>query len=191
MKTKQQIAIRLNEDDIEFLNGLGGKTKAIKALIQEKRDEISGKTNKQKRSPFEQLYDNLYTPGVPYLNDLYLAILKTYLRHRMRSGTMDYWIPPLRVLTGSNDETISKNTRKLASGGFIVGEGQLLRPTIRKNHDIKTDELSTLLFGAIDWVFKQSDYVDVHDELVTVLKREMHGWQDVTDELLEEEEIKI
>ena len=26
----------------------------------------------------------------------------------------------------------------------------------------------------------------IYDELVTILKREMHGWQDVTDELLEE-----
>lgn len=188
MKTKQQIAVKLSENDIVFLNGLGGKTKAIEVLIQEKRDEISGKTKKHNRSPFEQLYDNLYTPGVPYLNDLYLAIFKTYLRRKMRAGTMDYWMPPLRFLTGSNDETISKNIRKLASGGFIVGDGQLIRPTIRKNQDIKTDELSILLREAIDWVFKQSDYVDVHDELVTTLKREMSGWQDITDELLEEEE---
>ena len=189
MKIKQQIAVKLSADDIEFLNGLGGKTKAIEVLIREKRDEISGKTNKQKRSPFEQLYDSLYTPGIPYLNDLYLAIFKTYLRRGMRGGTMDYWMPPLRFLTGSNDETISKNIRKLASGGFVVGEGQLIRPTIRKNQDIKTDELSALLREAIDWVFKQSDYVDIHDELVTELKREMHGWRDITDELLEEVKI--
>lgn len=186
MKTKQRVEIRLSEDDTEFLNGLGGKTKAVEALIQEKRDEISGKTKKQKRSPFEQLYDTLYTPGVPYLNDLYMAIFTTYLRRGMRGGTMDYWLPPLRILTGSNDETLSKNTKKLASGGFVVGEGQLIRPTIRKNHDIKTEELSALLREAIDWVFKQSDYVDLHDELITALKREMHGWQD-TAELLEEE----
>lgn len=186
MNTKQQIAVKLSEDDIEFLNGFGGKTKAIEALIKEKRDEISGKTKKQKRSPFEQLYEYLYTPGVPYLNDLYMAMFKTYLRRRMRGGTMDYWLPPLRILTGSNDETISKNTRKLASGGFVVGEGNLIRPTIRKNHDVKTEELGILLREAIDWVFKQSDYVDVHDELVTILKREMHGWQN-TDALLEEE----
>ncbi|GAI65730.1 unnamed protein product [marine sediment metagenome] len=155
---KRPITIRLEDDVIEVLDALGGKTKGIRHLVKEHLKKIRGE--KRDKTPEEVFYESIYLPSEPHLREVYIAFVMLYLKCGGRSGSLDHYIDKLSGSTGLDQKTIVKNIRKLANSGFVTTKGFLFRPTLRLKETVNEEEFREILNNYLSFIRNVQRYRD-------------------------------
>ena len=129
MGIKKQTGIWLTEEDKTFLSEMGGVSKGIRFLIEEKREKMKG-INRVKTVE-EKFMERIITPGETHLKELYIAFLIAHLQRGGGMGSLDFFENTLCAATGFDPKTVRKIFRKLEQSKFIKNKDFLFRPTIR------------------------------------------------------------
>ena len=154
MKNKRPISVKLSEEDIEFLELRGGKTKAIESLIQGYGKE------REFDNIEERFWDKIISPGDPHLNETYVSLLESYISKGKRYGTIDYWLSILLGDTGLDQKTITKHLRKLNGGGYLTYTNFAFKPTLRLRDGVKREDFNDVFTEYESFLRNQKAYVD-------------------------------
>lgn len=156
MEKKRGILLKLSGEDIAFLEGQGGKTKAIRSLITNAKE----RKEKQSKGIGDNFWNNILVPGDNHLRETYEAIVQIYILNGHSGGTIDYFLPKLVGYTGFDERTLSKHTRRLGNGGYLSFNQLSFRPTIRLVEGIKKEDFGDILTDFEFFLRKEKKYVD-------------------------------
>lgn len=159
MEKKRGILLKLSEEDIAFLEGQGGKTKAIKSLINNAKEE----KEKQSKGIGDNFWDFVLIPADNHLCETYEAIVQIYVLNGHSGGTIDYFLPKLMGYTGFDEKTLIKHARKLGNAGYLSFDQLSFRPTLRLVESMKKEDFGSILSDFECFLRKEKMYVDFLD----------------------------
>ena len=174
MSVKKQTGIWLTEEDKAFLNEMGGVSKGIRFLIEEKREKMEGIS--RVKTVEEKFMERLITPSESHLKELYVAFLIAHLQRGGGMGSLDFFQNTLCAATGFDPKTVRKMFRKLEQSKFIKNKDFLFRPTIRLVDEEASKGFQEIFEDYTLFIQKAEQYTD---------------WLEISSESIEEIKGKI
>jgi len=163
MRMTKLVSVRLDEDDIAYLEKLGGKTQGIKLLIDYHRN--SANQEQPELDPAERFYQYIILPADQRLRETYQCFLELFIEMGGRKASLDYFAPHICGRTGFDEKTVRKHFRKLSSLRFVKHDGLLFRPTLRLKEGLATEDFKQPYADFVDFLQARGIYKDVGSDL--------------------------
>ena len=157
------VSARLDGEEIEYLEKLGGKTRGIKLLIEYHQKSIS--REEQELDPAERFYHQIIIPTDQRLRETYQSFTEMFLSTGGRRMSLDYCVPHIAARTGFDEGTVRKHFRKLSSLKFIKSEGLLFRPTLRLKEGVTVENFKKIYEDFVDFLESRGEYRDIGIDL--------------------------
>lgn len=158
MSEKKQTQIRLSDKERAFLDEVGGVSKGVSLLIEEKRRKMDGE--EREMSIEEKFMEPVIFPAEPHMKEVYKAFLIAFLKNGGRMGSLDFYASQLTGATGYDEKTIRKIFRKLSSSGFVKSEYMVFRPTIRFKTKKAAEGFQEIFEDYIQFIQQSEPYDD-------------------------------
>ena len=163
MRMAKMISVRLDEEEIEYLEKLGGKTRGIKLLIEYHKKGVS--EEKQELDPAERFYQCIILPADQRLRETYQCFLELFIEMGGRKASLDYFASRICGRTGFDEKTVRKHFRKLSSLKFVKHDGLLFRPTLRLREGFTTEDFEKPYRDFVDFLQARGVYRDIGIDL--------------------------
>jgi len=163
MVMTKMVSARLDEEEIEYLEKLGGKTKGIKLLIEYHKNSIN--EEKRELDPAERFYQYIILPADQRLRETYQSFLELFIETGGRKASLDYYAPHITGRTGFDEKTVRKHFRKLASLKFVKHDGLLFRPTLRLREGFAAEDFEKPYKDFVDFLQARGIYRDIGIDL--------------------------
>lgn len=155
----KQTTLRISEKDKAFLDGLGGVSKGIRLLIEEKRKKMEGE--ELQKTPEEKFFESILLPEDTRGRDTYKAFLALFIKNNARKGSLDFYVPKLAGMVGYDEKTVRKHFRKLEAAGYVKSYGMLFAPTIRVSEDMDVEVVKNTFKEYLMFLKSKGVYQDI------------------------------
>ncbi|MCD6213971.1 MAG: hypothetical protein J7J46_03225 [Candidatus Desulfofervidus sp.] len=159
----KMVSVRLDEEEIAYLEKLGGKTKGIKLLIEYHKKGIN--EEKRELDPAERFYQCIILPTDQRLRETYQCFLELFIEMGGRKASLDYYAPHITGRTGFDEKTVRKHFRKLSSLKFVRHDGLLFRPTLRLKEGFAIEDFEKPYRDFVDFLQAKGVYRDIGMDL--------------------------
>lgn len=161
----KQVNVRLDDQQIAVLKGLGGYTQGIGSLIKA-HNPIETESKPEPPTMDMRFFEKIMIPKEKNLKATYIAYLNSYLKRGIKSEAIGYSINEIMGETGFDEATIRKQFRKLTGSSYMrLVQGSMFRPTIRLYKGTDREEFALILEEYITFLRGEADYEDVLGDL--------------------------